>query len=139
AGTRSLPWARDQHKTDRGGWAEDRAVSSDLSAPPAAPTTLTDDAVRLAHRWLDATAADETPRERRTTGRLAALVSDPAGLEFAVRFVDRVARPDDVRVAAADLARLGQDAAAARAFLGPVDRTLLAVGVRVAPLLPALV
>ncbi|GAA3802744.1 proline dehydrogenase family protein [Cellulomonas soli] len=114
-------------------------MSSDLFAPTSAPTTLTDDAVRLARRWLDATAADETPKERRTTGRLAALVSDPAGLEFAVRFVDRVARPEDVHVAAADLAGLGAHAAAARAFLGPVDRTLLALGVRVAPVLPGVV
>jgi len=44
---------------------------------------------RLADRWLEATAAGETRSEKRTTGRLAALVSDPAGLELAVRFVDR--------------------------------------------------
>ncbi|WP_454049470.1 proline dehydrogenase family protein [Cellulomonas sp. Marseille-Q8402] len=88
---------------------------------------------------MAATAADETPAERRATGRLAALVADPAGLELAVRFVDRVARPQDVRVAAAELADLGHRAADAAGFLGVADRALLGLGARVAPLLPAAV
>ncbi|WP_188037445.1 hypothetical protein, partial [Actinotalea sp. JY-7885] len=78
--------------------------------PTTALGSLTDDAVRLAERWVAATAADQTASERRTTGRLAGLVSDPAGLELAVRFVDRVARPQDVRVAAAELAGLADRA-----------------------------
>ncbi|WP_449385592.1 proline dehydrogenase family protein [Cellulomonas soli] len=56
-----------------------------------------------------------------------------------MRFVDRVARPDDLHVAAAELAGLRSQVASARAFLGPVDRTLLAAGVRLAPVLPAVV
>lgn len=108
-------------------------------AAPAADAHLTSEAVALAHRWMAATAADETPAERRATGRLAALVADPAGLEIAVRFVDRVARPQDVRVAAAELADLGDRAADAAGFLGGVDRALLGLGARVAPLLPAAV
>ena len=108
-------------------------------ATATAPERLTADAVDLAHRWLAATAADETPAERRATGRLAALVADPAGLELAVRFVDRVARPEDARVAAAELAGLGDRAADAAAFLGGVDRVLLGVGAKVAPLLPSAV
>lgn len=108
-------------------------------AAPAADALLTSEAVALAHRWMAATAADETPAERRATGRLAALVADPAGLEIAVRFVDRVARPQDVRVAAAELADLGDRAADAAGFLGVADRALLGLGARVAPLLPAAV
>jgi len=115
----------------------DAAATTGPAAP--APDALTRDAVALAHRWLDATAGDETPAERRATGRLAALVGDPAGLELAVRFVDRVARPEDSRVAAAELAALGERAADASAFLGPADRVLLGVGARVAPLLPGAV
>ena len=53
---------------------------------------VTQDAIRLARTWLSATAEGQTARERRTTGRLAALVSDPAGLELAVRFVDHLPR-----------------------------------------------
>lgn len=102
-------------------------------------THLVDDAVALAHRWLAATSDGETPAERRTTGRLAALVGDPAGLELALRFVDRVARPEDVRVAAAELAALRPWTQAAGSFLGPVDRAMLGIGTAIAPVLPGVV
>lgn len=109
--------------------------------PTVEPLTdaLVDDAARLARRWLAATEAGQTPAERRTTGRLGALVANPAGLELAVRFVDRVARPEDVQVAARELAALGPVADRARAFLGPADRVLLALGARLAPRLPRVV
>ncbi|GIG25955.1 bifunctional proline dehydrogenase/L-glutamate gamma-semialdehyde dehydrogenase [Cellulomonas denverensis] len=111
---------------------------------PAAPTVppqpeLVERAIELAARWTAATEADATPAERRATERLAALVADPAGLELAVRFVDRVARPEDVRVAAQELVELGDRAADARGFLGTADRGLLALGSRMAPLLPQVV
>ncbi|MBX9246926.1 bifunctional proline dehydrogenase/L-glutamate gamma-semialdehyde dehydrogenase, partial [Actinotalea ferrariae] len=108
-------------------------------SPATSPADLTDAAVALAERWVETTAAGQTARERRTTGRLAALVADPAGLELAVRFVDRVARPEDVHVAAHELAGLAELTSAAGGFLGPVDRALLAVGARVAPVLPHVV
>lgn len=110
----------------------------DVDPGRPAPTDLVDDAVRLARRWLDRTSADETRRERATTRRLAALVGSPAGLELAVRFVDRVARPRDVHVAARELAALAASAHAAD-FLGPVDRAMLATGTRVATTLPGVV
>ncbi|RHA38509.1 bifunctional proline dehydrogenase/L-glutamate gamma-semialdehyde dehydrogenase [Cellulomonas rhizosphaerae] len=98
-------------------------------------------ALALAHWWLDATTegtAAGPAKERRTAARLGALVADPAGLELAVRFVDRVARPRDLRVAARELAALGR-AAGHASFLGPADRALLTVGTRVAPLAPRIV
>ncbi|MGY4643159.1 proline dehydrogenase family protein [Cellulomonas sp. URHB0016] len=100
---------------------------------------VVDEAVRLAGSWLAATSSAQTAAERRTTGRLAALVADPAGLELAVRFVDRVARPRDVRVAARELEALAGTADAAAGFLGPLDRALLGLGTRVAPVLPGVV
>ena len=103
------------------------------------PADLVDESLALADRWVAATAAGETRRERRTTARLAALVSDPAGLDLAVRFVDRVARPEDVHVAARELAGLTRLQSAAAGFLGPVDRMLLASGARLATVLPHLV
>jgi RHH-type proline utilization regulon transcriptional repressor/proline dehydrogenase/delta 1-pyrroline-5-carboxylate dehydrogenase len=93
-----------------------------------------DTAAALARRWALAHDADEGP-----TARLAALVADPAGLELAVRFVDRVARPDDLDVAAHELAALRGSGATARRVLGPVDRALLAVGAVAAPMAPRLV
>ena len=98
---------------------------------------LVEDAVRLARRWHAATGSGTSRTERRATARLAALVSDPAGLELAVRFVDRVARPEDRQVAARELAGLLPAAHAARSFLGPADLALLRLGARVAPLVPA--
>ncbi|WP_402466880.1 proline dehydrogenase family protein [Isoptericola aurantiacus] len=105
--------------------------------------TLVEDAVALAHSWIaaaedsaGATRADR--RTRATAERLGDLVADPAGLDLAVGFVDDVARPQDARVAAKALARLGRDAGAA-SFLSPVDRTLFRVGAAVAPVLPSVV
>ena len=66
----------------------------------------------------------------------AALVADREGLDLAVRFVDRVARPEDPEVAARALARLPTGAAR---FLGLGDRLLLRAGSRLAPLAPRVV
>ncbi|QAY68947.1 bifunctional proline dehydrogenase/L-glutamate gamma-semialdehyde dehydrogenase [Xylanimonas protaetiae] len=105
---------------------------------------LVDDAVALAGRWAAASGADR--RAARDAARLGRLVADPAGLELAVRFVDDVARPQDVRVAAKALAALGASAgdalgtrAGAASFLGRGDRLLLRAGARLAPRLPQVV
>lgn len=115
------------------------ARTDDAPTTPDLSPALVAAAVDLAQEWVAATAASETARERSTTRRLAALVSDPAGLELAVRFVDRVARPADDRVAAAELADLRRWTTAAAGFLGTADRVLLGLGTRVAPLLPEVV
>jgi RHH-type proline utilization regulon transcriptional repressor/proline dehydrogenase/delta 1-pyrroline-5-carboxylate dehydrogenase len=115
-------------------------------APDAvSPAAIVEDAVTLAHSWISAaqrsagsSATRSARRARATAERLGALVADPAGLALAVGFVDDVARPQDVRVAAKALARLGRDAGAA-SFLGPVDRALFAVGAALAPRLPGVV
>src|SRR6478609_10601259 len=128
------PAAPDPH---HGAQADPRAAST--TPVLTSPEDLVDDAVALARRWLAASEGAGDARARRTAERLGALVSDPAGLELAVRFVDDVARPQDVHVAARALARLGDLAGGAGAFLGPVDRTLLRVGAGVAPVLPSVV
>ncbi|GAB2607736.1 hypothetical protein GCM10027067_19150 [Pseudactinotalea suaedae] len=99
---------------------------------------VVEDAVVLARRWAESTASQQTTAERRTAGRLARLVADPAGLDLAVRFVDRVARPEDREVAARELAALA-GAASAASFLSPADKALLGVGSRVATLAPSIV
>ncbi|GMA25021.1 hypothetical protein GCM10025864_27800 [Luteimicrobium album] len=122
---------------------------------PSAPVTvpgddagprLVDDAVRRARAWLGRARAESgggVRREQRTADRLGALVSDPAGLELALRFVDDVARPLDLDVAAAGLARLGGLASgvgrAGSSFLGPLDRLALQAGARLAPAAPRVV
>jgi RHH-type proline utilization regulon transcriptional repressor/proline dehydrogenase/delta 1-pyrroline-5-carboxylate dehydrogenase len=98
---------------------------------------LVDDAVALARRWLAATELEQTKAELAVSGRLAALVGDPAGLDLAVRFVDRVARPEDARVAGRELATISS--ATAAGFLGWTDRQLLRIGSHIAPIAPRLV
>lgn len=102
---------------------------------------LLDPAITLARSWAAGCPADlrrpapeVSDREHRTTRRLADLVGDPAGLAFALTFVDRVTRPDDGRVAADELARAVRTVPAP-AFLSGADRLLLRAG-RLAPLAP---
>lgn len=131
------------------------------SATPQAPTeptvqpadTLVEDAVALARTWIgtatgtdagSGTAGSKTSGSKtdravaRASAALGALVSDPAGLELAVGFVDDVARPQDTHVAAKALARLGKQAGSA-SFLSPVDRALFRAGALAAPAFPGIV
>ncbi|MCB9630518.1 MAG: bifunctional proline dehydrogenase/L-glutamate gamma-semialdehyde dehydrogenase [Sandaracinaceae bacterium] len=108
--------------------------------PPPTLQSLADDAVALATAWMnDEQGSKDSAHERETAMRLAALVSDAAGLEFAVRFVDDVARPQDLRVAARELTKLGQTATGASSVLSRLDRGLLQLGARVARVLPRVV
>lgn len=61
----------------------------------------------LVRRWLDDAAGQPVAPAAR---RLADVLRDPAGLDFTVGFVDRVIRPEDVRVAAANLRDLARRA-----------------------------
>lgn len=70
--------------------------------------------------------------------RLHDLIVDDDGVAFVMQFVDRVARPDSDRVAAAQLRSLVR-AGSLPHFLSPIDKLLLRAGSQIAPLLPALV
>lgn len=94
--------------------------------------TLAPAAVEQVRTWLH--------RSRRHRGtfaerQLAGLLRDPAGLDFTVRFVDRVVRPEDPRIAARALAELAPHAPA---FLPAPLRAVLGTGGRLAPLAPRL-
>lgn len=60
-------------------------------------------AVETARRWTHDAAEFPTSSASRL---LADVLDDPAGLPFTVEFVDGVIRPEDIRVAAANLSRL---------------------------------
>ncbi len=114
--------------------------AGNFSSDAFGPQTLAafeEQAVELARRWYAATEAGQSPQERATSSQLAALVRDEEGLDLAVRFVDRVARPEDPKVAARDLARISPRDAAG--FLNRTDLSLLALGTVAAPLAPSLV
>ncbi|MFI6427432.1 bifunctional proline dehydrogenase/L-glutamate gamma-semialdehyde dehydrogenase [Promicromonospora sp. NPDC050880] len=132
-----------------GAGAPDSAAPQAPTEPPAKPAadTLVEDAVALARTWIGtatgttaggATGSKTDKAVARASAALGALVSDPAGLELAVGFVDDVARPQDVHVAAKALARLGAKAGSA-SFLSASDRALFRAGALAAPVLPGIV
>lgn len=94
---------------------------------------LADEAVDLVRAWL-AEAAEVAPDA--AGARLAGVLRDPAGLDFTVGFVDGVVRPEDHRVAAANLRRL---AARPPAFLPAHLRGAIRLGGATAPLAPGIV
>lgn len=109
---------------------------------PALDDALTARAVDRVRRWTERTGTSPSSGAGRGTDptqRLAALMHDPAGVGFTLRFVDRVARPADDRVAARELARLGGAGAALPAFVAGTDRLLLRAGGRLATALPHVV
>ena len=99
---------------------------------------LADEAVERVECWLEAASTSESRREHSTARRLADVVSDRPGTAFAMRFVDRVVRPEDPAVSARQLASLVAEAELP-AFLSPVDRLLLRVGARLGPAFPRVV
>jgi len=111
------------------------------------PNALVDPAIELVGDWLLAARAFESRRDRTQAAQLDGVVSDPAGVRFAMRFVDRVVRPEDPAVAAQQLWALVDDYTGNRAgggdplprFLSPVDKMLLQIGARLAPKIPRVV
>ncbi len=74
------------------------------------PAALAHEAVELARVWLaeSARAGDGAPAQDPAAERLAGVLRDPDGLDFAVGFVDGVARPQDLFVAGYNLQRVAK-------------------------------
>ncbi len=102
---------------------------------------LIDPAIELVGRWLSRAEELETKRERAQAAQLDGVVSDEAGVRFAMRFVDRVIRPEDHRVAAEELEALvrHRQGEPLPRFLSTIDKTLLRAGARLAPVIPQIV
>ena len=83
--------------------------------------------------WLE--EAERIPADA-SAEQLAGVLRDPKGLDFAVRFVDGVVRPEDVHVAAQTLREIG---GMAPNFLPWPMRQALRLGGGVAPLAPHIV
>lgn len=103
----------------------------DVDVPQA--KALADDAVALVRRWL--TEAAKVPVDA-SAQQLAGVLKDPNGLDFTVGFVDGVVRPEDLNVAARNLAAL---APKVPAFLPWYMRSAVALGGTMAPVLPQVV
>jgi RHH-type proline utilization regulon transcriptional repressor/proline dehydrogenase/delta 1-pyrroline-5-carboxylate dehydrogenase len=94
---------------------------------------LIEASVDLARTWVAQSAELETPKASK---RLAGLLQDPNGLEFAVGFVDGVIRPEDKNVAAKNLYQLRK---ITPKFLPFGLRFLIGLGANLAPLFPWIV
>ncbi len=97
-----------------------------------------EESIVLVERWLDQASGLETDKDRKSLARLQALIDDPDGVRFTMRFVDRVARPDSNSVAAGQLAGL-VSGSPLPGFLSPLDKTLLRMGARLGRYLPWIV
>ncbi|MDM4763340.1 bifunctional proline dehydrogenase/L-glutamate gamma-semialdehyde dehydrogenase [Galbitalea sp. SE-J8] len=86
--------------------------------------------IATVQRWLRESA--DAPADP-SAARLAGVLRDPAGLDFTIGFVDRVVRPEDLRVAGRELGRLARRIPR---FLPWHLRALIALGGAVAPALP---
>lgn len=89
-----------------------------------------DEAVALVRHWLTESAAFTPDRAAR---QLAGLLAEPAGLGFAVGFVDGVIRPEDPQVAAANLIALARRPPKFLAYYLKVALRTGAVAARVTP------
>lgn len=92
---------------------------------------LSKESISLVESWLK-----ESSNSQAASGaeaRLASLLKDPNGLDFTLNFVDRVIRPESMRVAAAELRKLTGIVPKA---LPPLDRFAIKLGGLMAPLFP---
>jgi RHH-type proline utilization regulon transcriptional repressor/proline dehydrogenase/delta 1-pyrroline-5-carboxylate dehydrogenase len=99
---------------------------------------LADEAVERVACWLKAAGRGGSRQDQAAVRRLAGVVTDLSATAFAMRFVDRVVRPEDHAVAAGQLASLVAGSSLP-AFLSPLDRALLRAGAWLGPRLPRLV
>jgi RHH-type proline utilization regulon transcriptional repressor/proline dehydrogenase/delta 1-pyrroline-5-carboxylate dehydrogenase len=91
---------------------------------------LADETLTTVRRWLRE-SADVAPDA--SAQRLAGLLKDPKGLEFAIGFVDKVVRPEDLRVAGRNLEKLSHRIPD---FLPWYLRAAILLGGGFAPILP---
>ena len=106
----------------------------DRAAVDAVPNSrLADQSVTLVRRWLTEAAA--VPVDA-SAAQLAGVLKDPDGLGFTVGFVDGVVRPEDIRVAARNLAAL---APRVPGFLPWYMRAAVRAGGILGPVMPQVV
>src|SRR6478672_9019003 len=116
---------------DAGNEATHAAVSE--GSPVLEAAALAEETTALVRHWL--TEAAKVPVDA-SAQQLAGVLKDPNGLDFTVGFVDGVVRPEDLHVAARNLAAL---APKVPAFLPWHMRSAVRLGGTMAPVLPQVV
>ena len=84
---------------------------------------IAEQAVALVQQWLEESKREgaRSPAEK----RLAKILKDPNGLDWTLKFVDRVIRPSDIKVAAIELAKLSKGLPKSLSLL---DRMTIRIG-----------
>ena len=90
------------------------------------------DVINLVRTWLENAGAGNR-KINKAEKRLADLVRDESGVQFAIAFIDRVIRPEDNRIAAANMRELAQKIPA---FLPWHQRVAMKVGATFSTPLP---
>ena len=108
------------------------ALAAD-GTPLARPQDLADETIKLVRHWL--TEGSKVPVDA-SAAQLAGVLKDPNGLDFTVGFVDGVIRPEDLKVAAANLKAL---APKVPSFLPWYMKSAVALGGFMAPIMPGVV
>ncbi len=108
------------------------------TASDAADEGMAERVVALVSSWLSQAGEATTAAEKRTARQLEGVIEDEAGVAFAMKFVDRVIRPEDHGVAAHQLRQLVAHGALP-GFLSSIDRLLLRAGSVLSAVLPGLV
>jgi len=101
--------------------------------PDAATAELVEESIATVRRWLTESADVKSDA---SAERLAGVLKDPLGLEFTIGFVDKVVRPEDLRVAARSLEQLSHRIPR---FLPWYLRAAISLGGAFAPVLPFIV
>ncbi|MEY3561472.1 MAG: hypothetical protein RL068_624 [Actinomycetota bacterium] len=109
------------------------SLNSTLIPTIAGRDELVEVTLEQVKRWIKESGELPTPKASR---RLAGLLQDPNGLEFAVGFVDGVIRPEDIHVAAKNLYQLRR---ITPKFLPLGLRLLIGLGANLAPMFPFVV
>ncbi|HSN36402.1 MAG TPA: bifunctional proline dehydrogenase/L-glutamate gamma-semialdehyde dehydrogenase, partial [Arthrobacter sp.] len=102
-------------------------------SPVLEAAALAEETIRLVRHWL--TEAAKVPVDA-SAEQLAGVLKDPNGLDFTVGFVDGVVRPEDLQVAALNLAALAPNVPS---FLPWYMRSAVRLGGTMAPVLPQVV
>ncbi len=119
---------------------QDEAVPDESGPDESGPdeSSAVEEAIALADALLREALANSTRRERRQLQRLGRLVADPAGRELVQRLTDEVLRIQASRRAGRRFADVVTEHRLPDS-LGRIDRSLMAVGARLAPLIPQVV
>lgn len=109
----------------------DRLLAATGGVPDPAPVQdLADEAVAQVRTWLREARGHKADF---AATQLAAALKEPGGLDFIVRFVDHVVRPEDPAIAARALRELARQSPQ---FLPAALKVVFGVGGRISPLVP---